>query len=130
MLDIDVLLTPDAELATVIGKLASLGYEHRGDLGIQGREAFHAPAGDFPHHLYACPWDSAEYTCHVAFRDHLRRHPDDADTYATLKRTLATKFTMDRETYNAGKSDFIEQILARVRLSPTEHFPPRERTIS
>jgi GrpB-like predicted nucleotidyltransferase (UPF0157 family) len=129
ILDIDVLLTPDADLAAVIGKLASLGYEHRGDLGILGREAFRAPAGDFPHHLYICPSDSAEYTRHVAFRDHLLRQPEDADTYATLKRTLATKFTMDREAYNAAKSDFIAQILAAVRLSPTEHFRSRERTI-
>lgn len=37
IIDLDVLLTSDVDLATVITKLASLGYEHQGDLGPRPR---------------------------------------------------------------------------------------------
>ena len=99
-----------ADLPRATTALASIGYQHRGDLGIPGREAFRAPAGDFPHHLYVCPADT-EYRRHISFRDHLRTHPDDAEAYATLKRKLALKFGADREGYNNAKRDFVERIL-------------------
>src|SRR6202043_4135643 len=88
VIDIDVVMGSDADLPLVISKPALLGYDHRCDLGVPGREAFRPPPGDFPHHLYVCPPDSQEYRRHIAFRDHLRTHPEDANAYATLKRRL------------------------------------------
>lgn len=89
------------------------GYEYRGNLGVSGREAFGAKPDDFSHHLYVCPPDSREYRRHVAFRNHLRAHADDANAYAFLKRKLALQFGTDREGYNQAKSDFVERILQR-----------------
>jgi len=40
IIDIDVVLRPATDLPQVIARLASLGYEHQGNLGIPGREAF------------------------------------------------------------------------------------------
>jgi GrpB-like predicted nucleotidyltransferase (UPF0157 family) len=40
IIDLDVLLTSAAYLPDTIRRLAALGYEHQGDLGIAGREAF------------------------------------------------------------------------------------------
>jgi GrpB-like predicted nucleotidyltransferase (UPF0157 family) len=40
VIDIDVLLRSASDLPLVIRRLADLGYEHRGDLGVIGREAF------------------------------------------------------------------------------------------
>jgi len=113
ILDVDVLLLPGAEFAVVATRLASLGYEHKGDLGVTGREAFRAPRGAVPHHLYVCPFESREYRRHIAFRDHLRSHPADAAAYASLKRKLAAGHATDREAYTQGKSGFIEAILRR-----------------
>lgn len=48
ILDIDVLSRSAADLPLAVTKLASLGYEHQGDLGTSGREAFPNPALRFP----------------------------------------------------------------------------------
>ena len=112
ILDIDVLLRSPEHLPVAIAALASIGYQHRGDLGISGREAFHAPAGDLRHHLYVCSHNT-EYRRHISFRDHLRSHPEDADAYARLKRELAIRFRDDREAYNHAKAEFVESILLR-----------------
>ena len=118
IIDIDVLLRSGADLPLVISKLTLLGYDHRGDLGVPGREAFRTPPGNFPHHLYVCPPDSQEYRRHIAFRDYLRTHPKDANAYATLKRSLADKFGDQREAYNQAKSQIVEEIVRHALQDP------------
>jgi GrpB-like predicted nucleotidyltransferase (UPF0157 family) len=118
IIDIDVLLRPSTDLPPVISRLVSLGYQHRGDLGISGREAFRIPPDDFPHHLYVCPPDSQEYRRHIAFRDHLRTHPEDASAYAVLKRNLASTLGDRREDYNEAKSEFVANIVRRALQDP------------
>jgi GrpB-like predicted nucleotidyltransferase (UPF0157 family) len=113
IIDIDVLLTPDAEFAQAVSALSSAGYEYRGDLGIRGREAFRAPTDSYPHHLYVCRADAGEFHRHIEFRDHLRSHPEDVEAYASLKRRLMREFAWDREGYTQGKSEFVERILRR-----------------
>ena len=113
VIDIDVLLKSSTELAVVIRKLTDLGYEHRGDLGVNGREAFRANSAVVQHHLYVCPLGSLEFERHIAFRNYLRAHPADANAYALLKRRLARKFGSDREGYNEAKTEFVQRILRR-----------------
>ena len=113
IIDVDVLLRSSSDLPLVIRKLAELGYEHQGDLGVSGREAFRAKTIGIQHHLYVCPPGSREYDRHIAFRNHLREHAADAHAYARLKRELATRFGTDREGYNRAKSEFVERILCR-----------------
>lgn len=93
--------------------MSSVGYCHRGDLGVPGREAFRAPAGDLRHQLYVRT-DNREYQRHIVFRDYLRSHCEDANAYAGLKRALAIRFRDDRQTYNNAKSKFVERILRRL----------------
>jgi GrpB-like predicted nucleotidyltransferase (UPF0157 family) len=113
IIDIDVRFASDAILPAAIERLASLGYIHRGNLGVSEREAFFTPANDPPHHLYVCPPQSAEFRRHVAFRNYLRSHPNDAMAYADLKIGLAREFREDRAAYNAGKTEFVIGILAQ-----------------
>ena len=113
IIDIDVLLRSPTDLPVVIRKLAGLGYEHRGDLGISGREAFRASFGDVHHHLYVCPPGNREYERHIEFRNYLRTHGADANAYGVLKRELASRFVNDREAYNQAKSAFVQRILQR-----------------
>jgi GrpB-like predicted nucleotidyltransferase (UPF0157 family) len=115
IIDIDVLLRSTEDLPRAMAALASIGYQHRGDLGIAGREAFRAPASDPRHHLYVCP-KKTEYQRHIAFRDRLRAHAKEADAYAALKRELATRFRDDREAYNNAKAEFVERILRKASL--------------
>jgi GrpB-like predicted nucleotidyltransferase (UPF0157 family) len=119
VIDMDVLLISATDLALVIAKLASGGYEHRGDLGVVGREAFRTPPNDVPHHLYVCPSGSPEYKRHISFREYLRTHPADANRYASLKRQLIRQFGDDREAYTQAKSEFIAEILWRAEKTST-----------
>jgi GrpB-like predicted nucleotidyltransferase (UPF0157 family) len=121
IIDIDVLLRSAADLPLAITKLASLGYAHRGDLGIPGREAFRTPPNVFPHHLYVWLAGAREFQRHIAFRDYLRTHPQDANAYATLKRKLAGKSATDREAYTQAKTEFVEAILRRAGQDKTFH---------
>ena len=111
IIDIDVVLKSEDDLLFAIAALASIGYMHRGDLGIAGREAFRAPKDTFPHHLYVCLNEKSEFRRHIAFRDYLRTHPDVSSEYARLKRELASQFSSDREAFNNAKSAFVENIL-------------------
>jgi GrpB-like predicted nucleotidyltransferase (UPF0157 family) len=111
IIDIDVLLRSSTDLPVVIRKLADLGYEHQGDLGVSGREAFRSKSDAVHHHLYVCPPGSREYERHVAFRNYLRTHAADATAYALLKRELASRFGNDREAYSQAKMEFVQRIL-------------------
>ena len=96
IIDLDVLLASRADLATAIQLLATIGYGHRGDLGIKDREAFQTPPGQYPHHLYVCPPDSAEFRRHVLLRDYLRSYPGEAAAYGRLKWSLVAEVGKDR----------------------------------
>jgi GrpB-like predicted nucleotidyltransferase (UPF0157 family) len=117
IVDLDVVVRPEQDLAVVVERLAALGYEHLGDLGILEREAFRAPAGDdLPrHHLYVCPAGSAALSAHLILRDELRADPETASEYGALKRDLAARYHADRDAYTEGKTHFITAVLLRVR---------------
>ncbi len=117
IIDMDVLLISATALPEAIERLAALGYTHQGDLGIPEREAFLAPAKDFPHHLYVWPPNSREFQRHVAFRDYLRSHPQEAKAYGDLKQALAVKFVHDRAAYITGKEAFVGDLLRRANSS-------------
>ncbi|MFO7565473.1 MAG: bifunctional GrpB family protein/GNAT family N-acetyltransferase [Enhygromyxa sp.] len=115
IIDIDVVIESRAELLAAIEFLAPLGYEHRGDLGIFGREAFcalHEPASAWPrHNLYVCARDNRELHRHLALRDWLRTHGDDRRRYAELERRLAAAFPHDVDGYCEAKGGLIESLL-------------------
>lgn len=111
IIDIDVVLRSSDCLPEVIGRLAALGYEHQGNLGIEGREAFRSAQGLPAHHLYACPKDSVALANHLALRDFLRRDAAAVAEYGRIKKGLAARFPDDVDSYVAGKTDFILTVL-------------------
>lgn len=117
IIDIDVLLVPETLLPAAIERLGRLGYVHQGDLDIPEREAFLALVNDPPHHLYVCPPFSAEFRRHVAFRNYLRAHPSDVNTYGDLKLALAAQFREDRSAYIPGKDEFVAELTRRAVAS-------------
>ncbi len=114
IIDLDVVISSDADLPAVIERLLKIGYRHEGDLGIPGREAFASETSP-AHHLYVCDRNSQELARHIAFRNLLRAHPETANAYAELKRDLAQRFGDDRDAYTEGKSEFIERVLSDAR---------------
>ncbi|WP_194926656.1 GrpB family protein [Catenulispora pinisilvae] len=113
IIDLTVVIGTRDDLPAAINALRAIGYHHEGDLGIPGREAFTTPPGAPSHHLYVCAKNSPQLAQQLMFRDFLRAHPDIALAYATLKRSLAERFTYDRSAYTAAKSAFIEQTLTK-----------------
>lgn len=65
------------------------------------------------HHLHLVPYRSGLWNERIAFRDHLRAHPEVAAAYAALKHRLAADFRFDREAYTDGKSSFVLDVLGR-----------------
>lgn len=113
VIDIDVVIPSRPALPDAIARLATLGYTHQGDLGISSREAFRSPAGSTPHNLYVCAEDSPELHRHLAFRDYLRAHPDDAECYGENKRGLAARHASDIDGYVNGKTEFVQGVLIK-----------------
>ncbi|MCA8938507.1 MAG: GrpB family protein, partial [Planctomycetes bacterium] len=99
-----------------IAGLAMLGYRHRGNLGISGREAFYNPEGMRKHNLYVCYAGGLGLRNHLAFRDYLRAHPEACQAYAELKRSLAPLSAEKYENYWFGKTEFVLSILAKCGL--------------
>jgi GrpB-like predicted nucleotidyltransferase (UPF0157 family) len=113
VVDIDAVVPFAEHVPLAVGRLERAGYRHEGDLGIQGREAFEPPPDAPWHHLYVLPADSEELRRHLAFRNHLRVHPEVAIAYAALKREAARRFGGDRRAYTEAKTDFVERVLAQ-----------------
>jgi GrpB-like predicted nucleotidyltransferase (UPF0157 family) len=111
IVDISVVVPTPADVPVGIARLATLGYVHSGNLGVEGREAFATPGGLPRHHLYLCPRDSLALANHLAVRDHLRAHPDVAREYGDLKQELARRYAGNIDAYTEGKTDAILRIL-------------------
>ena len=109
VLDVDVIVeAPDVPAA--VAALEAVGYGHRGDLGVSGREAFHAP-GPPRRNVYVCTAGTANVRNHLAVRDVLRSREDLREAYGDVKRALAADPEMDIDTYVAGKSEVLQQVL-------------------
>jgi GrpB-like predicted nucleotidyltransferase (UPF0157 family) len=65
----------------------------------------HMIESQFPH------WEG------LLFREYLAAHPEAAAEYVRLKRSLAAAYPNDREAYTNGKTEFIAEIMLRVRAT-------------
>jgi GrpB-like predicted nucleotidyltransferase (UPF0157 family) len=115
VIDLVVVVESDEDVAGAIEALERIGYRARGNLGVEGREAFSPPDGERRHHLYVSPTTSAELQAQVRFRDRLLADPELAAEYEVLKRRLAVRFRHDRPGYTDAKTEFIEAALAIAR---------------
>jgi GrpB-like predicted nucleotidyltransferase (UPF0157 family) len=127
IIDLDVVISSRLVFPEVRGVLHALGYAHRGNLDIPGRESFAQPRGEFAHHLYVCSVDTPNLHDHLLLRDTLRARPDLRDRYAAAKRELAELHRHDIDAYIDGKSEVIAEAMAAGRAAATfEDFQPAE----
>lgn len=90
--------------------LERMGYAHRGEQGIPGREFFRR-GNPRAYHLHLARDGSTPAREHLVFRDRLRAEPALRDEYARLKGELASRFPADRESYIEGKGPFVRRVL-------------------
>jgi GrpB-like predicted nucleotidyltransferase (UPF0157 family) len=121
IIDIDVVVDAD-DLRAAIAALETLGYVHRGDLGVADREAFSAPDEDPPRHVYVCRRGTLNVRNHLAVRAVLRSRPDLRDEYGAVKTALVSDPEMDIDTYIARKSAVLQKVLAVSDLTPEERL--------
>jgi GrpB-like predicted nucleotidyltransferase (UPF0157 family) len=93
-----------------------LGYQCMGEFGIEERRFFLKDNQDGIriHHVHIFEVGSAQIARHIAFRDYLNIHIEDALAYSLLKRSLAAKYPDNIEGYMNGKHDFIQEIDRKV----------------
>ncbi|MEZ5426320.1 MAG: GrpB family protein [Pyrinomonadaceae bacterium] len=125
ILDIDIVMRDYSVFPPIVEKLSELGYEHKGDQGIPGREAFKPKSGPAPvvvpprafmrHHLYVCPASGAELRRHLNFRDALLARGDLRREYEKMKASIAERSNGDKGIYAKIKEaecrEFVERVL-------------------
>ncbi|MFV8396139.1 GrpB family protein [Corynebacterium hindlerae] len=119
VLDIDIIVERQ-HVGAAISALAGAGYVHRGDLGVTDREAFTAPDNDPARHVYLCVAGTLHVRNHLAVRDVLRQRSDLREKYSAVKKQLARDPEMDIDTYIAGKSGVLQEVLACSDLTDEE----------
>jgi len=117
VIDLDIVIEKD-KFAIIKELLNKKGYEHEGDLGIEGREAFSYSGKEelMTHHLYVCPKNSKELFKHITFRNFLENNPALAAEYSKVKEQAAVLYPDDIDKYMEFKSEIIEKIYKRCGL--------------
>ena len=89
----------------------AIGYEVLGEFGIAGRRYLRKGGDERTHQLHIFEQGADEQIeRHLALRDYLRAHPQDAAVYGRLKRQLAQQFPWDIESYCDGKDDLVRKL--------------------
>lgn len=114
VIDIMVGINCASEIDAAEIALEKRGYVSHGEKGIPGRLFF--TLGDPPRiHLHMVTFGGQLWKGHLLFRDILNRNQELAAKYVALKISLARQFPLDRQSYTAGKADFIENVLRLAR---------------
>ncbi len=118
VVDIQVSVRAMAPRAAYVQPLEHLGYRWALDPWTDEHEFFSLEEdGQRSFHIHVCGQGSEWERRHLAFRDWLRNHPDDAAAYERLKRDLAERHPRDPYTYTDEKSEFIRAIEARTTVT-------------
>jgi GrpB-like predicted nucleotidyltransferase (UPF0157 family) len=99
IIDIDIVVATNADVAPAIERLASIGYVHQ------------SPSGLPAHHVYLCVQGATALENHLAVRAYLRKNPTAASAYGKLKKDLALQFPTAVDKYIEGKTAFLIQVL-------------------
>ena len=95
--------------------LVAAGYRYHLDPTAPDREflARETDDGERLANVHVCLTGRDWERRHLAFRDHLRAHPDDRDAYGLRKRELAERYPYDLHTYTQAKTSIIRSIERR-----------------
>jgi GrpB-like predicted nucleotidyltransferase (UPF0157 family)/quercetin dioxygenase-like cupin family protein len=130
IIDLDVVVASEGDVRPAIARLREIGYTWRGNLGLEGREAFFAkPDSDLPkHHLYLVVENNRAHMDHWLLRDVLRDDAVARARYAELKRRNVELADRDIDVYLAAKAKLVQELLTRARaergLPPATYWEP------
>jgi len=97
-----------------VGQLERLGYLFVPDPDSPDYHFFAKPhERPRTYHLHVCEFGSEHESRHLAVRDYLRAHPDQARRYAAVKHAVVSRHPQDRLAYIAGKEDTMRDLEAR-----------------
>lgn len=114
IIDIAIAIKSLKAVKRLIKLLEKLNYKYKGDAGVPGRLFFvKGSEEERTHHLHFIGANSRDWKNTLFFCDYLQEHGDIAKKYSNIKRKLAKKFPMDRESYSSGKAKFIIEIINR-----------------
>ena len=117
VIDIQISVATLDGLGVYAAPLASLGYSHVPFGGVDLVYPFFQKPAEWPstHHVHLCVIGSEYERRHLAFRDYLRNHPQTANEYVALKRSLAAAHVgataESRERYSLAKTAFVTSVL-------------------
>jgi GrpB-like predicted nucleotidyltransferase (UPF0157 family) len=116
---IDILIAVrslDAARATFVDALRKLDYVFWADNPKKDRLFFVKGMPPFgskrSHHVHVTELQE-EMWQRLAFRDYLRAHPEEAETYGRLKKRLGAEHQTDREAYTHAKSAYVASVMSK-----------------
>jgi putative glutamine amidotransferase len=111
IIDIQISVASLVPRRMFVDPLCAVGYRWTLDPWSDDHEYFSRDEdGQRAFQIHVCSAGGAWERRHLAFRDWLRDHPDDAAAYVALKRELAGRHQRDIVTYVDGKTGFIRSI--------------------
>lgn len=72
-------------------------------------------------HLHVRPWQDWD---ELYFRDYLAAHPEEAEKYAALNRSLKEKFEFNPDAYTEGKTELVTAMTRRAREETPGRYVP------
>jgi len=104
------------DIPLFIPQIESIGYEFRPSFSTPDRAYFiiYLPdpeEGTRRYHLHLTYLESNDWKGLIAFRDHLKTNPKDAEEYSELKRKAALLSDQDGEKYRILKNPMFKKIL-------------------
>lgn len=91
--------------------MADIGYEALGEAGLSGRRYFRRGGDNRTHNVHVFQIDNeSQIERHLAVRDYLREHDDEAIKYGELKSQLAKQFPLNIYGYMEGKDAFVKAL--------------------
>lgn len=112
ILDCQISVASLEPVAAYLPGMESAGFRWRADNPERTKRYFREAAGPRTHiHVRAAGSWSEQFA--LLMRDYLRAHPEEAGSYAALKRELADRLGSDRHAYTDAKDPFIWALMVR-----------------
>lgn len=113
IIDILVVVKNVHKLDAYNDQMESFGYTPRGENGMTGRRYFIKGGQQRTHHVHCHQIADERIDIHLAFKQYMNAHPDDARAYGELKLKLAGQFSHDVHMYQTGKEQFLDEMILK-----------------
>ena len=117
VIDILIGLNNFSEAGEQVKKIVNIGYQYISkyeDTMPYRRFFIKEKFGVRTHHIHMVKIHTEFWERHIAFRDYLRKHPEEKLAYYDLKKQLALREWRDGNEYAAAKTEFIRRIEKKI----------------